>query len=136
MTGNKVSRAVLFENFDSPFADGSKPTNQDFQDFGSSFAHKDDQPSTGVEIHAMISDEVIEPDGPGYMELDPGGLNRDITPSGTFLAGVKIYILNSADAAENIVFDPGALAAIIAQGQIGTFLYNGSTWRKIALGSF
>jgi hypothetical protein len=40
------------------------------------------------------------------LHLDPGGSNRDVLPIDVFYAGQTLQILNTADAAETLTFDP------------------------------
>lgn len=73
--------------------------------------------------------------GPVF-ERDPGGAARNFNPSGAFAAGHEVVVINTADAAETITFDSAGIAAAIAQGQHGRFVYNGSAWRKLYVGAW
>lgn len=71
--------------------------------------------------------------------LDPGGASRNLTITG-MRANEIIDIHNTADAAENIVFDPTGLNLTVMGSAGGVFnqdaalQWTGSAWRKLYLG--
>ncbi len=58
--------------------------------------------------------------------LDAGGSERNFNPSGTFLIGFEVKIINDGD--ENIIFDSNALAEVIFPEMCRSFIYTGSSW--------
>lgn len=60
--------------------------------------------------------------------VDPNGADRNFNPTGTFPAGFKCWVINTADAAEVVTFDSAGLVADILVGQTGIFVYDGSDW--------
>lgn len=60
--------------------------------------------------------------------LDPNGANRNFNPSGSFNAGFVAFVKNVNRVGYHIVFDSTVSAQIIAPGELGIMLYNGSVW--------
>ena len=67
--------------------------------------------------------------------LDPNGADRNINPVSYWTKGYQLTIINTADAAENLVFDPDGLNLTIGQNQRAIVVYDGSQWLKVYLGS-
>lgn len=66
--------------------------------------------------------------------LDPGGQNRDVTlPAEASSTGLSYLIVNTADAAEDLVVkDDGAATIItISQNEAGLVLCNGTVWKGL-----
>ena len=82
-----------------------------------------------------LTDNITTEVGEDTLILDPNGANRNITPSGYFPRGYQLTIINTADAAENLVFDPSGLNLTIGQNQRAIVVYDGSQWLKVYLGS-
>jgi hypothetical protein len=69
---------------------------------------------------------------------DPGGAGRTFNPNTSvnpFPIGFQVTVVNTADAAETITFDSTVLNQAIAQGERGIFVYDGTNWRKVYVGS-
>ncbi|HDD44583.1 MAG TPA: hypothetical protein ENG63_06975 [Candidatus Desulfofervidus auxilii] len=84
----------------------------------------------------LTSDYTIENWEGNVFIFDPNGANRNIYPTG--LQGYKyipVIIINTADAAENLIFDPTGLNLTIGQGQRAIVVYDGTQWLKVYLGS-
>ena len=67
--------------------------------------------------------------------IDPGGAPRNFNPSGNFPKRAEIWVINTADNAETITFDSTGIAQAIAQNERGFFVYSGSAWIKVYVGS-
>lgn len=87
------------------------------------------------EVGTMTGDETFTLGDGNIFIKDPGGNNRTFNPSGTFPALTEIVVINTADASENISFDSTGLNETIGQNQRGWFVFDGSNWRKIYVGS-
>lgn len=59
--------------------------------------------------------------------LDPNGSERNFNPSGTFQAGFVALVKNIGE--ETITFDSTGSAQEINEGELGIFMYDGTTWR-------
>lgn len=81
----------------------------------------------------MTTNEEFEADDGHVFWRDPGGANRNFNPTGTFVRGHEIILINTADAAETIVFDSTSLAQNVGQNERGIFRYNGATWSLVNL---
>lgn len=95
--------------------------------FTSSFVHAgDNQTMTGNETFILTQGNIFirDPDG-----------NRNFNPSGTFKALYQVTVVNTADAAETITFDSAGLNQTIAQNERGIFVFDGTDWLKIYVGS-
>lgn len=68
-------------------------------------------------------------------KVDPGGSAINFNPSGSFSSWWQITVINAADAAETITFDSNGLAQAVNQNERGIFVYDGSAWLKIYVGS-
>jgi len=68
------------------------------------------------------------------LKLDPGGAARDVTlwPVAS-RKGVKVWLVNAADAAETITVKNvgGSTIGTVAQNKTGIFYCDGSTWYAI-----
>ena len=60
--------------------------------------------------------------------LDPSGGDRNFNPSGTFRTGCVVHVKNTDRAGNYIIFDSTSTAQVIAPGELGIFLYNGTSW--------
>lgn len=70
-----------------------------------------------------------------FQRLDPGGANRDVTlPAEENNGGMWFYIINSANAAENLVVkdDAGSTIVTIEQSQAAFVACSGSAWKGFA----
>lgn len=76
----------------------------------------------------------LSPGYAGVYVLDPGGAHRNVNPGTGFKQGTLIFLVNAADAAENLVFDSAGLNQTVGQNQRGIFAYTGSAWVKIYVG--
>lgn len=66
-----------------------------------------------------------------FQKIDPGGSARDVTlPAEASSNGMWFYILNAADAAENLVVkDDGAATIVtISQNEAAIVICNGTAW--------
>ena len=79
-------------------------------------------------VDTMSGDETFSAGDGNLFVKDPGGSARNFNPSGTFQALTSITLINTADAGEDITFDSGGLAQVVAQNQRGVFVYDGSNW--------
>jgi len=81
----------------------------------------------------LTDDGTFAPTDPMVHFIDPGGADRNFNPSGTFIRGTEVTIVNTADADEVITFDTTDLAARIYKGGRATFVLNDSSvWKKIS----
>ncbi len=83
--------------------------------------------STMIGNETFISDHLLQKEL--TCVLDAGGSERNFNPSGTFLAGFNVIIINIGD--ENIIFDSTVSAEVIVPGICGSFIYTGSSWMRI-----
>jgi hypothetical protein len=60
---------------------------------------------------------------------------RQYHPSGEFPDAFQITVINTADDAEAITFDSAGLNQAIAQDERGIFVFDGTTWLKVYVGS-
>jgi len=60
--------------------------------------------------------------------LDPSGADRNFNPSGAFRTGFVAFIKNTDRAGNYIIFDSTVSAQVIAPGELGIMLYNGTVW--------
>lgn len=77
-------------------------------------------------------------DSPPLQFLDPGGSGRTITlPAEADSNGLKFFIVNEADAVEDLTVqdDSPATVGIIGQNEIGILLCDGVTWRSMITGT-
>ena len=89
----------------------------------------------GGEVSTMTGDSTFTY-GDGELHLlDPGGDDRNYNPSGAFPALAEAWVINTADDAETITFDSDGIAEDVAQNERGYFLYSGSAWIKVYVGS-
>lgn len=66
---------------------------------------------------------------------DPNGASRSLVPTGTFPEGELIYIINTADAAEDIIWNTGgADTYYVGQNETAIVSYDGTLWRTLLLG--
>lgn len=68
------------------------------------------------------------------MLLNGGAADRNVNPSGTFRAGADIWLKNTGST-DDLRFDSAGLNQALTPGQIGYFVYSGSAWVKMYLGS-
>lgn len=71
---------------------------------------------------------------PNVCKLDPGGANRDVTLDAIAAnTGLSRWIINGADAAENLVLKnpAGSTIGTVNQNEAGLFYCNGSTWALV-----
>ncbi len=89
-------------------------------------------PKTSADA-AMTGHETFEAiDGHTFWR-DPGGANRNFNPSGTFLRGHRIVLINTANDSEAITFDSTTLAQAVNQNERAIFEYGGSAWFLVNL---
>ena len=68
--------------------------------------------STKIVIEELMTGNLeFEPFEGDIYYLDPGGNHRNFSPSEAFEIGTEIILINTADAAENLIFDPTFTAA-------------------------
>lgn len=63
--------------------------------------------------------------------IDPNGGHRNYNPAGTFGAGYTVTLVNTADAAENLVFDSAGINVTVGQAKCCIFTYTGAAWRQV-----
>jgi hypothetical protein len=83
----------------------------------------------------LTDNYTIYPGYSGVYTLDPGGAHRNIVCSSGFRQGSVVFIVNTADAAENLMFDSAGINLAVGQNQRGIFSYDGSVWKKVYIGS-
>ena len=78
---------------------------------------------------ALTGNKVFRPEDMPVMFVDPGA-NRNLTPSAVFQEGLVTTIINTADAAETITFDPTFTAAGNHDGANGAAILtdSGESW--------
>jgi hypothetical protein len=59
--------------------------------------------------------------------ITPVGASRNFNPSGTFLAGHEVTVMNLS-ASQNLVFDSAGLNYTIAPNKTRKFIYTGASW--------
>lgn len=68
--------------------------------------------------------------------IDPGGAARNFNPrTVTWPMINELILINTADNAETITFDSAGLNQAVQQNERGIFVYDGSSWLKIYVGS-
>ncbi len=85
----------------------------------------------GVESRTMTGAETWDEKSSNWARLDPGGANRNITlPAEETNDGLWFGIINSADAAENLVIldDAGATIITLNRGEAAVVGCSGSAW--------
>ncbi len=83
----------------------------------------------------MKNDEIFTVTSGNIFIKDPDGSNRNFDPYGDFPEGYIIFLINTTDKAETIVFDRLGLNQQVRQNQRGIFIYTGKKWLKIYVGS-
>ena len=68
--------------------------------------------------------------------LDPGGAHRNISPGasgtyGPFPEGYEVIVVNTAGAAENLIFDPSGINVTVGQNKRAIFMFTGTAWTQI-----
>lgn len=106
------------------------------------------------EVGAQVTTHLIEADSVGvlaltgnltltnlyrkYLRIDPGGSARDVNlPDEASSNGLIFVILNTADAAENLVVkdDGGATIVTISQNERSTVVCDGTSWYHMGIDS-
>lgn len=75
---------------------------------------------------------VVDADSPPLLWLDPGGAGRNVDlPAEADSDGLFFYVVNAADAAENLTVrnDAGGTVGVVGQAEMGFFVCDGTTWR-------
>jgi len=93
----------------------------------------------GVHIAAIGGTIALDATYPNVCKFDPTGANRDVTLD--LIAncpGLERKIINSADAAENLVVklhatDGGTTVATINQNEEGDFYNDGAAWNLVVI---
>jgi hypothetical protein len=68
--------------------------------------------------------------------IDPGGAARNFNPRAVTWPMInELILINTADNAETITFDSLGLNQAVAQNERGIFVYDGSNWLKVYVGS-
>lgn len=68
--------------------------------------------------------------------IDPGGAGRNFNPIAVTWPMInELILVNTADNAETITFDSAGLNQAVAQNERGIFVYDGSNWLKVYVGS-
>lgn len=106
---------------------------------GNATAHIDLESSTSrVVTNETISETLsghrtIKLGEASVYSLDPGGSHRNIVcPTGTMPAGYTVFVVNTADNAENLVFDPTpGINVTVAQNKSAIFTHTGAAWRQV-----
>jgi len=89
-----------------------------------------------VYTKTMTTNEWIYPYQGKILILDPNGADRNLRcDSADWTKGALVIVVNTADAAETIYWDAAGINVPIAQNERGIFLYDGSGWIKIYVGS-
>lgn len=88
--------------------------------------------SAGVNETTLTGDETLDAaSSERFQRLDPGGASRDVTlPAEEGNNRLWYYILNAADAAEDLVVknDNGDTIATVSQNEAAVFVCSGSSW--------
>lgn len=85
----------------------------------------------GIYIAAIDADTTLDATYPNVVKLDPSGAAKNITLDAISTnSGLSRWIINGADAAENLVVKNAAGSTIgtINQNEAGLFYCNGSAW--------
>lgn len=138
----KVGANEFEENTDGIYADGAgtaqleleKGQERGFRANSTDITGSFVTDTLAANISTMTGGENFRYRDGGYFEKDPGGSSRIFNPSGTFPAGHRVEVVNTANAAETITFDSGGIAQAITQNQRGIFRYNGTAWVKVFVG--
>lgn len=68
--------------------------------------------------------------------IDPGGAARNFNPRAVTWPMInELILINTADNAETITFDSAGLGEAVAQNERGIFVFDGSNWLKVYVGS-
>src|SRR4030065_117902 len=102
----------------------SAQTGQNLQDY-----HL--QSGVKANTQTLAGTKTLVDGDPQLQFLDPGGASRDVNLPAEGDNNTPYYIINTADAAENLVVKSDAPATIITIGQneIGTVFSDGTAWR-------
>jgi hypothetical protein len=91
----------------------------------------------GVEIVTLTGNVVLDASYGNYLQFDPGGSARDVTlPAEETSNGMWYEILNTADAAENLVVkdDAGSTVVTISQNEKAKVVCDaGGTWSHMGI---
>ena len=85
----------------------------------------------GADVLTLAANKTLTRADQNFQKLDPGGSARDVVlPAEASSSGTWYYILNAADAAENLVVkdDGGATIVTISQNEAAIVICNGNAW--------
>ena len=86
-------------------------------------------------VETMSASRTFKTTEGNYFLLDADGSNRNFNPTGseTWQVGASVTICNTSSGGEIIYFDAAGLNSVIAQDNIGVFIYNGASWVKLSV---
>lgn len=94
--------------------------------------HNSVVPAQTAVVETLAGHRIFFPGEARTYILDPGGSGRNVTPnSQQFPEGYEVTVINTADAAETLTFDPSGIAAGVPQGVQSQFVYTGTAWVRI-----
>jgi len=85
----------------------------------------------GANVETLAANKTLTTADANFQKLDPGGSARDVTlPAEASSTGSVFYIMNAADAAENLVVkDDGASTIVtINQNEAAIVICDGTSW--------
>ena len=89
-----------------------------------------------LDTETLTGNLTLDATYPMITKLDPGGSARDVTlEASASSTGLVRFIVNAADAAENLVVkdDGAATIATLAQNRAGLFHCNGTAWSLVCI---
>lgn len=91
---------------------------------------------TGQSTETLAAAKTLSPGDTQYQRLDPGGAARDVNlpPEGSS-QGLWYYVLNLANAAENLVVknDAGSTIVTISQNEAAMVVCDGTSWEHMGI---
>lgn len=91
---------------------------------------------SGYDDQTLTGNLVLASDDPQFQRIDPGGSARDVTlPAEGASEGLFFWILNTANAAENLVVkdDGGSTVVTISQNEAAVVVCDGSGWDHMGI---
>lgn len=94
-----------------------------------------------VEVNRMVvetlsGDRTFEIGEARTFVIDPGGAARNFSPRVVTWPRInELILINTADGAETITFDVLGLNQAVAQNERGIFVFDGTSWLKVYVGS-
>lgn len=87
-----------------------------------------------VHTETLSDDITLDNTYPVCVKLDPGGSGRTVTlPAAASHEGLRLEIVNGADADEDLTVSDGSTVGTVGQNQRGVFYCDGSDWSLVYL---